>query len=154
MVRICLGLVFVWAGAIKLSDPKAFAEVLSAYELVPESLLIPMAIGLPGLEVIAGLGLIFDAKGSLGIILGLLIMFVFVLWFGILKDLEIDCGCFSAGDLKEQDSLRSAMYRDMVMIAGALYLFWHRTVRPVSQRTYVPKILWLSITKGERNENV
>lgn len=154
MIKTCLGLIFVWAGAIKLGDPKTFAEILSAYELVPESLLIPMAIGLPGLEVIAGLGLIFDVKGSLGFIFGLLITFIIVLWFGILKDLEIDCGCFSTGDLKEQDSLRSALYRDMVMIVGVFYLFWHRTVRPVSRRTYAPKMIWLSITKGEKNENV
>lgn len=126
LVRASLGLVFVWAGALKLADPEAFAAIISVYDLVPDALLVPVAIGLPVLEVIAGLGMIFDVRGSLGTIFGLLVMFVIVLWFGILKDLDIDCGCFSLSELKEHDTLMSALYRDLVMIAGVLYLLWWR----------------------------
>jgi uncharacterized membrane protein YphA (DoxX/SURF4 family) len=126
VIRIGLGVLFVWAGWVKLIDPQSFAETISAYALVPESLLVATAIGLPALEVIAGLGLIFDVRGSLGVTSGLLLMFVFVLWFGILKDLDIDCGCFSPQDLEAHGALRLAMYRDLGMIAAVLYLFWWR----------------------------
>lgn len=126
MVRFCLGVLFVWAGLIKLTNPEIFGEIISAYELVPEGLLVPVAFGLPILELVAGLGLIFDMRGSLGIIFGLLVMFVFVLWFGVLKDLDIGCGCFSPADLKEHGGLKAAMYRDLVMIAAVAYLFWWR----------------------------
>lgn len=129
-IRSVLGMVFVWAGLTKLADPEGFAEIISAYELVPESLLVVVAIGLPALEVLAGLGLVFDVQGSLSIIFGLLALFVFVLWFGILRDLDIDCGCFSPSDLAEHTSLRQAMYRDCVMMAGAFYLFWWRRTVP------------------------
>ena len=132
LIRIALGIVFVWAGAAKLMDPESFADIISAYELVPEAFLVPVAIGLPALELIAGLCLIFDVRGSLSVILSLLVMFAFVLWFGILKDLDIDCGCFSAEELKVHADLRSALYRDLGMIAAALYLFWwRRTTRSV-----------------------
>jgi uncharacterized membrane protein YphA (DoxX/SURF4 family) len=130
MIRFVLGVVFVWAGLAKLADPEGFAEIISVYELVPESMLVPVAVGLPVLEVVAGLGLVFDVQGSLSIILGLLTLFVFVLWFGILRDLDIDCGCFSPTDLAEHMTLRQAMYRDFVMLAGALYLFWWRRTVP------------------------
>ena len=126
LIRLGLGVIFVWAGIAKLSDPEAFASIISAYELVPESLLVPVAVGLPVLELLAGLGLIFDVPGSLSTTFGMLIMFAFVLWFGILKDLDIDCGCFSADELKEHGALRLALYRDLGMMAGALYLFWWR----------------------------
>ncbi|MBW1771132.1 MAG: DoxX family membrane protein [Deltaproteobacteria bacterium] len=130
LIRLGLGVIFVWAGLAKLFDLEAFAYIISAYELVPESLLVPVAIGLPVLELVAGLGLIFDVRGSLSIAFGLLVMFAFVLWFGILKGLDIDCGCFSADELKEHGALRLALYRDLGMMAGAIYLFlWRRATR-------------------------
>lgn len=130
LIRLALGGIFLWAGMAKLFDVEAFAGIISAYELLPESLLVPVAIGLPIFELFAGLGLIFDVRGSLSITFGLLIMFAFVLWFGILKDLDIDCGCFSADELKKHDALRLALYRDLAMLAAASYLFlWRTTTR-------------------------
>ncbi|UCD88162.1 MAG: DoxX family membrane protein [Desulfobacterales bacterium] len=126
LIRLGLGVIFVWAGWTKLFDLEAFAEIIAAYELVPEGLLVPVAIGLPVLELLAGLGLIFDVRGSLSITFGLLVMFAFVLWFGILRNLDIDCGCFSADELGEHGALRIAFYRDLGMIAGVLYLYWWR----------------------------
>jgi uncharacterized membrane protein YphA (DoxX/SURF4 family) len=80
LIRFILGSVFLYAGVTKLSDPKAFARIISHYDLVPEGLLAPVAIGLPVLEVLAGIGLVLAVRGSLSIIFGLLIMFVSVLW--------------------------------------------------------------------------
>ncbi len=34
-----------------------------------------------------------------------------VLWYGILRDLHIDCGCFGPEDLAEHESLWRAFYR-------------------------------------------
>lgn len=142
LIRIGLGMIFVWAGLVKLADPEGFAKIISVYVLVPDGLLVPVAIGLPALEVVAGLGLIFDVRGSLGVIFGLLVMFVFVLWFGILKDLDIDCGCFAPADVKQHGALRSAMYRDLGMMTGVLYLFWwRRATRSFSQGSLVPKAI-------------
>ena len=130
-VRVVLGVVFVCAGSAKLADPEGFAEIISAYELVPEGFLALVAIGLPALEVLAGLGLVFDIRGSLSTISALLALFVGVLWFGILKDLDIDCGCFSPAELAEHGTLREAMYRDVAMMVAVGYLFWWRRAVPV-----------------------
>src|SRR4030065_1300376 len=123
LVRFSLGSIFIYAGFSKLLDPKAFARVLSQYDLIPEGLLAPVSIGLPALEFLAGLGLIFAIRGSLSIIFGLLITFVIVLWYGILNNLNIDCGCFSPEEIKGYTSLRHALYRDIVMIAATIYLY-------------------------------
>jgi hypothetical protein len=56
----------------------------------------------------------------------LLLLFTIVLWYGILRNLNVDCGCFSANDLKGQANLWQAFYRDLLMIAAAMLLFFTR----------------------------
>lgn len=130
IVRFALGAVFVYAGLVKLVDPKAFARVISQYDLVPEFLLAPVAIGLPIVELLAGLGLLLNIRGSLAVIFGLLVMFITVLGYGIMADLNIDCGCLSAAEIEGIHSLKQAFYRDLVMIAAVLYLFLSRRLNP------------------------
>ncbi|MFA4919756.1 MAG: MauE/DoxX family redox-associated membrane protein [Thermodesulfovibrionales bacterium] len=124
--RVVLGAVFVYAGFIKLIDPKAFAVSISRYDIVPQILLAPVAIGLPALEFLAGLGLIINIRGSLTVIFSLLFLFVSVLGYGILNNLNIDCGCFSEEDIKGFNSLRIAFYRDLIMIAIASCIYAYR----------------------------
>jgi uncharacterized membrane protein YphA (DoxX/SURF4 family) len=126
LIRLGLGIVFIYAGAVKLSDPKAFARIISQYDLLPSVLLPVAAIGLAVLELLAGIGIILDIRGSLSLIFSLLIFFVIVLWYGVLKGLEVDCGCFSAEDLKSQAGLWQAFYRDLIMIGATLLLYISR----------------------------
>jgi uncharacterized membrane protein YphA (DoxX/SURF4 family) len=123
LIRFILGCVFLYAGVTKLFDPKAFAKIISHYDLVPEGLLAPVAIGLPVLEVLAGVGLFFAVRGSLSVVFGLLLMFVFVLWYGILKNMNIDCGCFSPQELNNYAGLQQALYRDIGMIVAVVFLY-------------------------------
>lgn len=81
--RICrwvLGSIFIYAGSTKLFEPREFALLIEAYGFVPDLWLMPLAIGLPALELLGGMGLIFDIQGSVGIMAGLLGVFVTVLW--------------------------------------------------------------------------
>lgn len=116
IVRISLAGIFIYAGAAKLLDPKAFAAIISAYDLVPEALLPAVAIGLPLLEVVAGAALVLDRLWGLYTIAGLLAVFVFVLGYGIIFELDVDCGCFGAEELNRQASLKSAFYRDLFIL--------------------------------------
>jgi uncharacterized membrane protein YphA (DoxX/SURF4 family) len=130
VVRICLSALFIYGGVIKLLDPKAFARTISSYDILPEVFLPVVAIGLPLLETIAGVGLLFDIRGSLAVISGLLTLFLVVLGFGILKDLDVDCGCFGVDELVKQDSLRQALYRDLALIGIIVpYLYLSRRFR-------------------------
>jgi uncharacterized membrane protein YphA (DoxX/SURF4 family) len=130
VVRICLSALFIYGGIIKLLDPKAFARTISSYDIVPDVFLPVVAVGLPLLETVAGVGLLFDIRGSLAVISGLLTLFVVVLGFGILKDLDVDCGCFGAEELAQQGSLRQALYRDLALIGIIVpYLYLSRRFR-------------------------
>jgi uncharacterized membrane protein YphA (DoxX/SURF4 family) len=70
--RWILGGIFIYAGSTKLLKHKSFTALIEAYGIVPESLLMPVTLALPVLEVAAGIGLIFDIEGSLSVIAGLL----------------------------------------------------------------------------------
>lgn len=129
IIRSGLALVFLYAGTVKLLDPKAFARTISQYDLAPDFLLPVLAIGLPILEILGAAGLIFAVRWSLTLVFSLLLFFVAVLWYGILKDLHIDCGCFSPEELQAQAGLWEAFYRDLVMIGAAIFLYVSRWIR-------------------------
>jgi len=128
-LRWGLALVFLYAGAIKLVDPLSFAILIEAYGLIPDGLLMPVAVGLPALEVMAAIGLIFDLRGSLMVMVVLLAIFILVLGYGLWMGLDVDCGCFGPEDPegKAYAGIRPALYRDFVLVGGVLVLYgWRR----------------------------
>lgn len=143
-LRFVIGGIFVYAGFMKLIDPKAFAKVISQYDLIPEILLAPVALGLPLLEFIAGLALIFNIRGSLTAIFSMLVLFVFILWYGILNDLSIDCGCFTPAEIADQNSLKKAFYRDLLLIGAVFVVYLQRYIlsdRRLSPRSWLINLL-------------
>jgi uncharacterized membrane protein YphA (DoxX/SURF4 family) len=135
-VRLILVLIFVWAGVVKISDPDSFAIILEAFDLLPYTWIPAIAVGLPALEILAAIGLLFDLRGSLTAITGLLLLFLAVLGYGVWLGLDIDCGCFGPGDPEGEayKGLRPALYRDLIMLAGVAYLHLWR-FRRASIRT-------------------
>lgn len=131
LIRWSLAVVFIYAGGTKLLDPQAFAVLIDSYGIVPDLLLMPAAIGLPLLEVIAAVGLMADIRGSLTAIGGLLVVFMAILGYGIWMGLDVDCGCFGSEDPESRayHGLREALYRDYLMLAGVLYLYAWRAYR-------------------------
>jgi uncharacterized membrane protein YphA (DoxX/SURF4 family) len=129
-LRLSLACIFIYAGFIKLLDPRAFAHAIAQYDLIPEGLLPLVAVGLPALELLAGLGLIGEVRGSLTLIAILLLIFLVILGYAVWQNLDIDCGCFTADELDAQHHVTTAFRRDLVMIAATLYLYWRRRSRP------------------------
>ena len=130
IIRILLAILFLYGGAVKLMDPRAFARIISSYNLVPEVLLPFAAVGLPLLEVAAGLALLCDIRGGLAAVSSLLSLFLVALGYGIMQGLEADCGCFGADDIVGRDGLRQAFSRDLVLLGIAVpFLYVSRCVR-------------------------
>ena len=149
ILRFGLAALFIYGGVMKLFDPKSFARVISSYDIVPEMLLPFLAIGLPLVETVAGIALLFDIRGSLAVISGLLGLFVFVLGYGILGDLNVDCGCFGTEELAQQDSLRQAFYRDLFLVGVIVpYLYVSRWAR---NRTVLTVREQAGIETGDKN---
>jgi uncharacterized membrane protein YphA (DoxX/SURF4 family) len=128
-LRLGLAGIFIYAGLIKLLDPRAFAHVIAQYDLFPEALLPLVAVGLPALELLAGVGLCFEVRGSLTLMAILLLIFLVVLGYAVWHHLDIDCGCFTADELDAQHSVKTAFWRDLIMIGATLVLYWRRRSR-------------------------
>jgi uncharacterized membrane protein YphA (DoxX/SURF4 family) len=145
-LRLALAGIFIYAGFIKLLDPRAFAHAIAQYDLIPEGLLPLVAVGLPALELLAGLGLIFEVRGSLTIIAILLLIFLVILGYAVWHNLDIDCGCFTADELDAQHDVKTAFRRDLIMIGTTLFLYrWRRSRAP--HRLWIEKLKIL--LKGE-----
>jgi uncharacterized membrane protein YphA (DoxX/SURF4 family) len=129
VLRLGLAGIFIYAGLIKLLDPRAFGHAIAQYDLIPEALLPLVAVGLPALELLAGVGLCFEVRGSLTIIAILLLIFLVILGYAVWNHLDIDCGCFTADELDAQHSVKTAFWRDLIMIGAALFLYWRRRSR-------------------------
>jgi uncharacterized membrane protein YphA (DoxX/SURF4 family) len=146
ILRLSLGGLFIYAGSIKLIEPKTFAILIEAYGIVPESLLMPMTIILPVLEVAAGIGLLFDVEGSLSVIAGLLVFFIAILSYGIWMGIDVDCGCFGPKDPESEafHGLKASLYRDLIMLSGIVFMYiWrrYRAIKPLKITLIIKKLL-------------
>ena len=96
LFRIFLGLLFIYAGIEKISDPAAFSNAIYNYKLLPFSLVNFFAITLPWIELSAGLLLLFGVyvKENSSIVAALLIIFFIAIAISLARGLNIECGCF------------------------------------------------------------
>jgi uncharacterized membrane protein YphA (DoxX/SURF4 family) len=142
IVRWVLGGIFIYSGATKLLAPQTFAVLIEAYGLVPDMLLMPVALMLPALEVVAGVGMLFDIRGSLAVVAGLLLLFIAILGYGIRMGLDVDCGCFGPEEPEAEafHGLRVALYRDMVMLTAVIFLYGMRRYGCAQPRKTIPMV--------------
>lgn len=113
-----LGLVFIYAAWGKIQDPAAFAITLDNYRLLPLTLIGPLAILLPWLEMVAGILVTAGLwKREAALILGiLLIIFMTAVSFNLARGLDFDCGCFGSGQSRGAFSL---LWQDALLLVCA-----------------------------------
>lgn len=131
LIRVGLAVVFLYAGTNKLLETRSFATIIEAYGLVPIAWIRPISLFLPLLEVLAAFGLIFEVRGSLTVIAGLLLFFMAVLAYGIWMEFDVNCGCwgFDSPEVRKKAGLVAALYRDLVMMAAVIYLYVWRSAK-------------------------
>ena len=95
VMRILLGLIFLYASYDKIIDPGKFARSIANYHIVPFGLENSIAIILPWLELFIGVGLIAGimVDGAAGITGSLLVIFILLILQAILRGFNIECGC-------------------------------------------------------------
>lgn len=128
LIRIVLGVVFLYASMHKIIYPAAFAQTLFHYQVFPNLLVNLTAIVLPWLEVVLGLSLISGIllPGAVFLSNILLSLFLVLLLSAVLRGLDIDCGCFVTGQASENGvSMGWYALRDGVFLALALYLLFN-----------------------------
>lgn len=136
-VRTALAVSFLAAGVIKIQNPLTFAATIDAFGILPGPLVLPVAVVLPVMEILGAVALVFDIRGSLGLITLMILAFIAVLAWGLHMGLDIDCGCYGPGDPEAVafSGIRGALRRDLLMLACAAALYAWRGllgVRPVS----------------------
>ncbi len=94
--RWVLGLVFVVAAIDKIGTPEIFAGSIEAYKILPLAIVNVFALVLPWIELLCGLFLLAGVRlrASAFLLSMLLILFVFAILSAMMRNLNIDCGCF------------------------------------------------------------
>ncbi len=123
--RLFLGAVFLYASWDKILHPKAFAEVVYNYQILPGPLINLTALVLPVMEFFMGLSLIFGVWLPGSVLLSNLLLAVFfgALLFNMARGLDIHCGCFSTeASPGGEVSTLFYVFRDAAFLAPALFL--------------------------------
>lgn len=116
---LCLifGSVFVYAGLLKAADPMTFLDDIRSFQLLPDPFAAWLALGLPWLEIFAGLAVItgvLRAGGLLTLNL-LLLIFLAAILISWTRGLDLSCGCFG-GDTAASD-YPTLIVRDLALLA-------------------------------------
>jgi hypothetical protein len=96
LLRLGLGGLFAFAGAVKVRDPEAFFWDVHHFDLTPWDVSIGIAMFLPWVEIASGIALI-SRKLYLGAIAWCALMstiFLGAISIAWARGLDITCGCF------------------------------------------------------------
>ena len=138
IIRIFLGIVFIISGGLKLLDIRSFAQIIDAFAILPDMWITPTAIFIPVIELMLGMALTADIRGSLAGVLVLLIVFSMVLAWALFMGYDIDCGCFGPNDpeAKAFAAIKTSLARDVIMIGMIGYLYVWRM-----KNNHIPRFL-------------
>jgi putative oxidoreductase len=120
-LRIVLGAVFMYAGAMKIGDPVHLADSIAAFDILPRTMVSPLALGLPPFEIAAGLLLLIGWQRRVAALALVIAMAIFsaALLSAILRGLTLDCGCFGAGSAPSVLKMWLDLGRDVVLLAAS-----------------------------------
>ncbi|MEO9137816.1 MAG: MauE/DoxX family redox-associated membrane protein [Jatrophihabitans sp.] len=131
VLRLVLGVVWIWAAWEKLKSPRDFVQAVRAYDATPEWLSQAIGYGLPVLELCIGIVLIVGVAVRLAAIASVVLFVVFLI--GIVqasaRGISLDCGCFGGGGTTEGGTTYTLdILRDIGLgILAAFLVYWPRT---------------------------
>ena len=120
---LVLGVIFLYAAWGKLLDPRPLVTIIWGYRLLPAGPINVVAIFMPWLELLVGLGLVtgFRRRGAALWASVLLIGFVAALLVNAVRGVNVACGCFSTS-AEDVHNAWLLVVRDVPMLLAALVL--------------------------------
>jgi uncharacterized membrane protein YphA (DoxX/SURF4 family) len=130
LARLIVGVVLIWAGALKVTSPAVSARAVNAFQILPYDVARYVGYALPLVELLIGLMLVFGLFTRLAAVVGGLLMVAFIIGIASAwaRGLSIDCGCFGGGGTiaAAQTQYPLDIMRDLGVAACAAWL----VVRP------------------------
>jgi uncharacterized membrane protein YphA (DoxX/SURF4 family) len=130
--RWILGLTFVYASYHKILAPADFAKIIYGYDLFPAGMINLIAIIVPFVELFVGLALIggIYSRAAVMVLNAMLVFFIIILSYNLLRGHEFDCGCFALESSGSAATTEFTLFRDFVYLALGLHVFfYHRSRR-------------------------
>lgn len=117
-LQIAVGLVFLFAGATKARDLRAFGEAIVEYRVLPGRIARRAAVPVVTLEIILGLALVTGwlLWLALPIAIATLLAFAVGVAINVRRGRSVPCGCF--GTSGELISLRSLARLGLLIVAS------------------------------------
>ena len=127
IIRLLLGATFIYVSYNKILDPAKFARDISNYHIIPFGLENTVAIILPWLELIIGLGIVLGVCIDANVFIsgGLLILFIILIAQAILRGFNIECGC----GLKDGQMVGWSKIIENFLYLGACYIIFESKAR-------------------------
>jgi uncharacterized membrane protein YphA (DoxX/SURF4 family) len=136
LARTGLGLLILYAGVVKMQDPVHFAESVKAFELTSPRWTEVLTYGVPAVETVAGLILMFGipslwrgAAVALAALLGVFCMAIASAWW---RGLPVSCGCFGDASGVPTDPIwwlvRNAVLMGILLVLVAVQPQMRRTI--------------------------
>ena len=134
--RYFLGIIFIYASFSKIIDPISFSSNIDNYHITPIAINNLVALIIPWIELFIGLGLIFNKyiKGSIVIMIFLLILFIIMISQAYFRGIDLHCGCFKSIQSSNIKDLKADMLKkiaeDIVFLCMAIYLYFIYIIKP------------------------
>ncbi len=140
ILAVALGAIFLYAAHDKLLDPRPLVTIIWGYRLVPPQLTNLIAIYMPWMELLVGLGLLTGVgrRAAAGWATVLLVFFTTALLINAVRGINVACGCFSTSAQDVQNAWLLAL-RDLPMLAAAMVLTFCRPRRWPPPRSGAPR---------------
>ncbi|PIP78355.1 MAG: hypothetical protein COW85_04285 [Ignavibacteria bacterium CG22_combo_CG10-13_8_21_14_all_37_15] len=144
-LQIILGIVFVFSGITKLIDINAFAEALVNFKLLNDNFITIVKYAIPIIEIILGIGIIFNFNSSFPSFISSLLLsfFTSLIIVKLFEGEEISCGCFGALSSDKLDLL--SVFRNVALILIAVIVstyYEKRKVKPLKKMSNGKDILF------------
>lgn len=120
VIRILLGIMFIFSAWFKIADPYSFSITLQRYNIIPEILIPYASIIIPFIELTLGLLLIagFMTRASSFLAAMLMIVFIIAISINIFRGENFDCGCLEISRLGISENVGwPVVLRDFIFIA-------------------------------------
>ncbi len=120
-IRWVWALLFLSTGALKLLDPAAFADAISHYQLLPAWIAVITALLVPWLEIACGFALLSRRLLGGGLVISVCLSLGFAGFTGsaLIRQLDIDCGCF--GTQSATGHLPWTFLLDILMLTSSIW---------------------------------